>query len=773
MSVLDGFLTTWSDARATFGQGTPETGTKFDQSGPLLTAQTNVQSAAPGTSWSGGQGASAYAAANTEHGAVLGKIAGLDQRLGGQINQSSEVVATGRRDLDALRQWVVDAAAAVPPGKNREQMLLPIVQKGLGQLTDIVSKSNGDLSKIGAEIRALDSEYKALANQRFAKEGTGDGVQGIKGDEEDKKKAEEEKKKKDIEEATKRGQEDGASLSDGKLSPEEEKRLTDATTLTPEQKAALDGGNLTIPPERMAYLNGLSHSLDGKSPAEIKAALDKLPPADAKAVSNALHLVGSDAVKTSVDPSLKPGDAGYVPATGGKENLPKSIQDVFDAPLRNNPTGDWITNPDGSKTFIPPDYNKPYKFLDEYRDIAAISNYGDHDPQRSSALNEGMLAESRELLEDAEGHTFPDWGTDWNHKNLDPTLQDLLSASSHDPIAVHDAFAGVDGKSPNNDFIRDVYQHDWADNGAAAGELFPDTTDHSERAGQTMHAFDVYAGEKYQDLLNMNGGRESLGEVNPNLVQSLAEANKPYIDDMAGANLDDTKGFGKLDSGANANNMRGLFAVIDSDPTAEKNFNVDATATWRDIIADYSKDLAKTGVPDGEVLAAAGKLSGAQDMGQYIHQLDMGKNEFEASTEAWEKKGQWYDVIHDAASEIPRVKEAVGVYDKIPGDPLRELFMGDKPTPGSVTPMPLRDPEAITRPVAEYLISQKVGDFGELAPYIHDGVLGEDAPRKLVESYLSSVSGNNEFPYVDWTSAYQSSIYVSDGEFDKIKPPEG
>jgi len=209
VSVLDGFLATWSDAKATFGEGTPETGAKFDQSGPLLTAQANVQSAAPGSTWSG-KGASAYGIANTEHGAVLGKVAGLDQRLSGQVNQSSEVVAAGRRDLDSLRQWVVDAAAAVPPGKNRDQMLLPIVQKGLGQLTDIVSKSNGDLSKIGAEIRALDAEYKALANQRFVKEGTGDGALGAKGDEEDKKK--------DIEEASQHGQEDGESLSDGKLS---------------------------------------------------------------------------------------------------------------------------------------------------------------------------------------------------------------------------------------------------------------------------------------------------------------------------------------------------------------------------------------------------------------------------------------------------------------------------------------------------------------------------------------------------------------------------
>jgi len=766
VGVLDGFISTWTNARDTFGQGVPATGEQFDQSGPLSTMQSTVESAAPGSRWTGAA-AAAYHSANADHGRVFGQLAALDKQLSNHVTASSEVVAAGRQNLETIRKWVVDTAAAIPPGKNHDQMVMQVVNRGLGQIHDVVTKSNGDLAALGGKIRVLGVEYDALGNQKFAKEGTGDGPLGVKGDDE----KDDEKKK--TEEAAEQGRKDGESLADGKLSPEEEKRLQESTTLTPEQKAALDHGGVTIPPERMAYLNGLSDSLDGKSPAEIKATLDGLPPADAKAVSNGLHLVGSDAVKTTVDPSIKPGDPGYVPATGGKENLPKSIQDVFDAPLRNNPTGEWIHNPDGSKTHIPPDYDKPYKYLDEYRDIAAISNYGDPDMQRSSALNEGMLAESRELLEDAEGHTFPDWGTDWNHRNLDPTLQDLLSASSHDPVAVHDAFAGVDGHSPNDAFIRDVYQHDWADDGRAAGELFPDTSDHSARAGQTMHAFDAYAGEKYQDLLNMNGGRESLGEVNPHLVQSLAEANKPYLDDMAGANIDGTQGFDQLDSGANANNMRGLFAVIDSDPTAEKSFNEHATATWRDIVADYSQNLAHTGVPNGDLLAAAGKLGGAQDMGQYIHQLDMGKNEFEASQEAWQKKGEWYDTIHDVASEVPRVKDAVGIYDKLPGDPLRELFVGKEPTPGIVTPMPLRDMDEVTRSIASYLVHEKVGDLSGLGPAAQTGVLPPDTPQYLIDEYLSKAAGRNEFPYLKWSEAYQASIYVSEGEFDKIKPPEG
>jgi hypothetical protein len=166
--VLDAFLSTWSNARSTFGEGTPETGAQYDKSGPLRDMQTTVQSAAPGSTWTG-TAAGAYGTANTKHGDVFGKLAGLDQRLGAQVGQSAQVVDAGRKNLDALRQWVLDAAASVPPGKNRDQMLLPIVAKGLGQLSEIVTTSNGDLGKIGGEIRKLDSEYSTLNDQQFNK----------------------------------------------------------------------------------------------------------------------------------------------------------------------------------------------------------------------------------------------------------------------------------------------------------------------------------------------------------------------------------------------------------------------------------------------------------------------------------------------------------------------------------------------------------------------------------------------------------------------------
>jgi len=177
VGVLDAFLSTWSNARSTFGEGAPQTGSQFNSSGPLRQMQAAVQSAAPDAKWTGGA-ANAYATANADHAEAFGRLADLDQRLGAKVDQSALVVDAGRRNLDAVRQWVLDAAATVPPGTNREQTLMPIVQRGLSQLTGIVTKSNGDLNRIGNEIGGLRGEYDALRNQRFAEQNSDSGNGG-------------------------------------------------------------------------------------------------------------------------------------------------------------------------------------------------------------------------------------------------------------------------------------------------------------------------------------------------------------------------------------------------------------------------------------------------------------------------------------------------------------------------------------------------------------------------------------------------------------------
>lgn len=162
---LEAFLSMWSQAHATFGQGTPSDGSQFDQSGPLLGLRDAVKSAAPNSGWTGAASDS-YAEANSTHASTLGNLADLDERLGAEVGRSAAVVAAGRRDLDAVRKWVVDAAATVPNTAAGQRLLWPVVSKGSKDIQEIVSRSNGDLSAIAQRLRVLGGEYDELGKPK-------------------------------------------------------------------------------------------------------------------------------------------------------------------------------------------------------------------------------------------------------------------------------------------------------------------------------------------------------------------------------------------------------------------------------------------------------------------------------------------------------------------------------------------------------------------------------------------------------------------------------
>jgi len=171
---LDGFYATWSNARATFGQGTPQTGEPFDQSGALDQLRARLDATAPGSRWSG-DASVAYAAANAQHQQVIGEIADLDRRLAAQINDAARIVTTGRQNLDAVHKWVTDAAASVPQNQAGQYMLLSIASSGISKVADVVESTNAQLNTVADGIQAVRSQYSALANQRFA---SGEGTAG-------------------------------------------------------------------------------------------------------------------------------------------------------------------------------------------------------------------------------------------------------------------------------------------------------------------------------------------------------------------------------------------------------------------------------------------------------------------------------------------------------------------------------------------------------------------------------------------------------------------
>ncbi|MBX7432626.1 alpha/beta hydrolase [Mycobacterium sp. Y57] len=161
MSAIDAFYAAWTNARRTFGAGAPQGGARFDAGARLGDLGADVAAAAPGPLWSG-RAASAYAARNTTHRAVFDGLATLDQRLGRSVDRSAAIVTAGRRDLEALRRWVTDAADGVPPGAQQQAQLTRIAGTGLARLTGIVHGAGSDLHGVAQDITGIKTGYDAL-----------------------------------------------------------------------------------------------------------------------------------------------------------------------------------------------------------------------------------------------------------------------------------------------------------------------------------------------------------------------------------------------------------------------------------------------------------------------------------------------------------------------------------------------------------------------------------------------------------------------------------
>jgi hypothetical protein len=687
LSVVDAFLATWSDARATFGQGAPDTGAKFDKSGPLLTMQANVQSAAPGSTWSG-TAASAYGTANTEHGAVLGKIAGLDQRLGAQVDQSSQVVAAGRRDLDALRQWVIDAAAAVPPGKNRDQTLLPIAQKGLSQLTEIVSKCNGDLGKIGGEIRNLDAEFRALANQRFVKEGAGDGALGATGDEPG------DGVPPPVDPA--RAEHDVQRVLAGTATPEELARVRAGLTLSPEQQTAYDGGqHVGLDGQQKQILGQMQAQMHGMSINDIRKAEQRLAD-DKNLIPDAMQMMSSsqfDYAKVPLEVDA-PGSLTETARGGSVDQLPKSVTDVLSQQAQ-------VTKTDYTSGF--PVTLTEYPTKDDLHTLAGIVQDGHQSVQQGTYLDRALLDRGAEILSGEEIQKTNPGMVVSNHEHVDPTVQDIFKAAGRDTIASHDLLTNtstdpITGGPHGEAVLQNISRHDWADDGAGARTMTDWIDDAANsgnerletRAGETARAVANYLGNPDNGLLHLqehpaglSPGSISIGEQNPSLVQGYAEALIPFQGDMVGENH--SPGFHPIEdpSGSDMPKTRALFAVMDSDPTAANDFNAhayDKVVEFQQQFAQLAGENPNFDIADqrSQGMARAGLLAGLIDGGAFTEASARQSDGLAAAESAYElKKNALGYMVGLGADKLPFVG---GLADAMGKDALVESLLGGKPS---------------------------------------------------------------------------------------------
>ncbi|MBX8688553.1 DUF4226 domain-containing protein [Mycobacterium sp. 20091114027_K0903767] len=594
MGALDGFYSTWNKARETFGVGTPTDGSQHDGSSQLLKMKGMIDSAAKHDGWQG-KGADAYAAANQQHAAVYQKLAELDKKMSAEITNAANIVTNGRTQLDNTKSWVDSAVNALPSSLSaqaRENSLIPIAKEGITQVNNTVSTANGDMLKVGFRLTELKNGFDELQNQKL-----GPGEKKGDADQQARAQPPEEQAKQDVKDMLSSGDKDAAERVDKVL-----------TEIKPGQE---------LTERQAAYLHEMESQQKDMSVAQLKEAREKLGE-HGDVVPNSWQLMSNDDVPRSAgsfDDQQK----------GGFDRLPQSVQDAIKL---QGALGDA-----------------------EVRDIAAIVKSGDAQLQTGTELDRELMRKADRMMDTSlftSGSVFNDHQkVEW----VDQTVQDIFGAAGRDHQIVYDQLSGNHGDD-GQDFLKDVSTHEWLDNGKAAGSLFEWTKEspESKLSAETANIYADFLGRESDNLLAINGNHQ-IGDMNPDLVKAFANGLIPYQNELVTDQPKVDTDFHRLDDlGSTMDKTKGLFAVIDSQPEAARDWNKAAYSNaleMQNSFAEYAKEHPDLPKGDARVddLQSSARLLGVIDGGMSqetlsnIHNGQMNADQaLENAKEAYETK---------------------------------------------------------------------------------------------------------------------------------------
>lgn len=169
MSALGQFYSAWSQARQTYGDGQPETGSSLNGnawSAPLDT----LGSAAANDSWTG-SAAENYTAATERQAQRVAEIADLDRQLGNEVARSAALIEAERHALAEVKQWVQAMAAAVPDSPDRELRLTQIARRGLEAMEEIVRRTVSEIEGIVRRVDDITARYREIEDDVAAERG--------------------------------------------------------------------------------------------------------------------------------------------------------------------------------------------------------------------------------------------------------------------------------------------------------------------------------------------------------------------------------------------------------------------------------------------------------------------------------------------------------------------------------------------------------------------------------------------------------------------------
>lgn len=567
-------------------------------------------------------------------------------------------------------------------------------------------------------------------------------------------------------------------LEDGQLSPEAQARLDQATTLAPDQQAALERGDLVLPPAQMDYLTSLSRGLDPKTTEEIRA-FTRAPGGGAL----------TDAMRLATNPHV----SSPTGQRGGIENAPKALRDIVNDPTLRVPQSTWEQLvQSGGHGFDP---RNLFSHWDGTKDMAAILGHGDQALMRGSALDVGLLGKSEEALQLMRTGVWSD-ATPF-HDPMTTDIQSMITASGRDPVAVHDAVVSSydDQGRPvfDNQFLENLMTQRWTDGGTALSNMLSgvpdvatmtDPTDPTQiaaatRAGETVNAFAQFAGNNPDKLLNIPGTDNlSMGQVAPDFTRTMAEATVPYLADMMDNKLDHTAGFRPLaefstdpavekyidDPAMKA--TRNLFGVLGTDDIAANTLNSNAYALINDYQDSYARSIAENlDIYRTDDLQAAGALRGVIDTGANIAANDVISDGNKAAEQAWENKKFWYD----AAQKLPVWGDIVDKVGQVPGadDVLQDVIIGKAPVPIDAESVAALSPDIPRHMLANKFLQLGVGDtslldgvrtdHGQILPFNTEDLPSSEITA-AVDAYLDSIGLSTNTGFDKYEGAYDRVI---------------
>ncbi|WP_067565322.1 TPR repeat region-containing protein [Nocardia acidivorans] len=483
---------------------------------------------------------------------------------------------------------------------------------------------------------------------------------------------------------------DEAALRNGTATPEQVQRLQLATQLTQQQlDELLAGEQVHLPQGQFDYLRGLMRSMDTMSVTDIKNLGDTLP-ADQQTivragVADALQIMSNPQIDTAGNLG---GEQKIVGDTGGMGLLPTQVRTLLTEkpykslnPARGGGAGGVIEVPR----------------MGDFNALTDLLGKGNTSLAQGADIDRGLLKQGAEIAGSNVKNIQGPWGSTETPSSL---ADKMLSRAGIDHLAVHDLLTGgaklpdgthrmdvtvaQGGKYDPDSHIGNLLNHNWEgrDAGIAtvvttAGE-FATSPIGAQRvdAGESAYALASYMSKHEDELLHINSfeGRQEIGIANPALTQALASTLSPYIPDMVSINPDllHTSGFTHDFS---PQSVKNIFAVIDSDPIAAKQFNASAYAA----VSQLNQQFGTTDAHNYQLVEWAGKIDAAARDGMQLEldtrKLD-GKQQLTATTALFDSTRE---VTAFTIKRVPVIGDALELAVKASSPEVKAWLLGSVP----------------------------------------------------------------------------------------------